>query len=57
MVRYPCQAKIPDSEQNGGLHTVVLDRVRGTGVIDIFPALAAGDGFPAVHTFQKNANN
>ena len=57
---------ILDSEQNGGLQTVVLDRVHGAGrpgavlvsgagVIDIFPALAAGDGFPAVGAFQKTA--
>ena len=57
---------ILDSEQDGGLQTVVLDRVHGAGrpgavlvsgagVIDIFPALAASDGFPAIRTFQKTA--
>ena len=57
---------ILDSEQDGGLQAVVFDRVHGAGrpgavlvggagIIDIFPALAPGDGFPAVSAFQKAA--
>ena len=57
---------ILDGEQNGGLQTVVFDRVHGAGctgaflvsgagIINILPALAPGDGFPAVGTFQKAA--
>lgn len=53
------------SEQNGGLQTIVRDRVHGAGcpetvlvsgagIID-FSAFAAGDGFPAARTFQKTA--
>ena len=50
-----------NSKQDGGLQTVVLDRVHGasqpgtvfvsrTSVVDIFSALAPGDGLAAVGT-------
>ncbi len=57
---------ILDSEQNGGLQTVVLDRVHGAGcpgaflvsgagIINILPALAPGHGLAAVSAPQKAA--
>ena len=57
---------ILDGKQNGGLQTVMFDRVHGAGcpgaflvsgagIINILPALAPGHGFAAVSAPQKAA--